>query len=123
MKRDMDLIRSILQEVKSCDDPNGLERMPEIEGHTEAQVSYHLKLLHDAGLIEALVSDAAFGASYSDFMHINLTWAGQDFLDASKDDSLWAKAKETIIKPGTSFTFDILLEWLKMKAKEKIGLP
>lgn len=33
MKRDMDLIRAILQKVESCEDPYGLEHMPEIDGY------------------------------------------------------------------------------------------
>lgn len=121
MKRDMDLIRAILQKVASCDDPSGLEHMPEIEEYSEAQVSYHLKLLHGAGFVEALVSDA-FGTPYPDFSQINLTWNGQDFLDAAKDDSIWSKAKDLILKPGVSFTFDLLLSYLKEKAAEKLGL-
>lgn len=120
MKRDIDLIRSILQKVASCDDPFGLEYIPEIAGHNEAQVSYHLKLLHDAGFIEALVDDAF--DQYPKFMEINLTWSGQDFLDASKDDSIWNKAKDLILKPGVSFTFNLLLTYLKEEAKEKLGL-
>jgi hypothetical protein len=121
MKRDMDLIRSILQKVASCDDPYGLEHMPEIEGHSTEQVSYHLKLMYDAGLIEALANDS-FTAPYLKFNNINLTWHGQDFLDTAKDDSIWNKAKDKFLKPGVSFTFDLLKAYLTEKAKEKLGL-
>ena len=122
MKRDMDLIRSILQRVESCEDPHGLEHMPEIDGYSQAQVSYHIKLLHDAGLVEAQIADG-FETVYPDFLSINLTWTGQDFLDAAKDDTLWKKAKETVIKPGASFTFDLLLAWLKTQVAIALGLP
>jgi len=70
-----------------------------------------MKLLYDAGLIKALVANV--WEQDAEFLQINLTWAGQDFLDAAKDDTLWKKAKETVIKPGASFTFDVLLAWLK----------
>ena len=122
MKRDMDLIRSILQKVESCEDPHGLEHMPEIDGYSQAQVSYHIKLLHDAGLIEVQTADE-FNTAYPDFLSLNLTWTGQDFLDAAKDDTLWEKAKETVIKPGASFTFDLLLAWLKTQVGTALGLP
>jgi hypothetical protein len=121
MKRDMDLIRSILIKVESCEDPSGLQRMPAVEGHDGAEVSYHMTLLHEAGLVRALVLDSQ-GAPYPDFLQINLTWGGQDFLDAARDNSVWNKAKDSILKPGASFTFDLLLSYLKQKAKEKFGL-
>ncbi len=118
----MDLIRAILQRVESCEDPYGLEHMPEIDDYSMPQISYHMKLLSDAGLIEAQVTDG-MGSDCARFMMINLTWVGQDFLDATKDDSLWRKAKETVIKPGASFTFDILLAWLKNQIGTTLGLP
>ena len=40
MKRDMDLIRKILQIVESCESAYGLQEMPEIEGYYSATVSY-----------------------------------------------------------------------------------
>lgn len=122
MKRDMDLVRKILKEVEDCKDPYGLQQIPEIAGYSKSQISYHIRILCAAELIEAQSVDE-MGVDYEDFREINITWAGQDFIDAANDDTLWSKAKETIIKPGASFTFDILLEWLKMKVKEKIGLP
>jgi DNA-binding transcriptional ArsR family regulator len=122
MKRDMDLIRAILQKVESCEDPYGLEHMPEIDGYSRPQISYHMKLLSDAGLVEAQTIDE-MGTDCADFMLINLTWQGQDFLDAAKDETLWKKAKETVIKPGASFTFDILLAWLKSQVGTALGLP
>ena len=121
MKRDMELIRKILNKIKECSTPYGLDNIPQIDGYSNQQISYHIKILCDAGLVDATQSEE-FGAEYDDFFSINLTWPGQDFIDAAGDDTIWDKAKETIIKPGASFTFDLVLEFLKAKAKEKIGL-
>lgn len=121
MKRDMDLIRSIMREIEACEDPYGLEHMPEIEGCHTAKVSYHVKLLLEAGFIDAQPIEE-FGTEYDEFMHLNLTWTGQDFLSAASDDNIWTKAKKYVLKPGVSFTSDLLLAWLKMEAKEKLGL-
>ena len=122
MKRDMDLIRAILQKVELCDDPWGLHETLDVEGHTQNQVSYHIKLLHEAGLLVAReVSE--MGTDGFRWWPGSLTWAGQDFLDAVKDDSLWRKAKETVIKPGASFTFDLLLAWLKTQVGTALALP
>ena len=122
MKRDMDLVRTILQKVESSEDPWGLHETLDIEGYTQNQISYHIKLLHEAGLLDAQeVSE--MGRDGFRWWPGSLTWAGQDFLNAAKDDSLWKKAKETVIKPGASFTFDLLLAWLKAQVTTTLGLP
>ncbi len=122
MKRDLDLARSILREIEACEDTWGLTECPEIEGYSHKQVAYHVKLLHEAGLINATDS-SSMGPEGFDWMPGNLTWKGHEFIDASKDNDVWSKAKDSILKPTASITFDLLLEWLKLKAKEKIGLP
>jgi hypothetical protein len=53
---------------------------------------------------------------------IIFTWVGQDFIDAAEGDTLWEKAKKTVIKPGAAFTFHIVLDWLKMETKKRVGL-
>jgi hypothetical protein len=120
MKRDFDLIRRILTDI---------ERMPagsfqsnlKYPEYSQATVDEHTILLHDAGLIKANISKLMGGGNS---IHIvGLTWSGHDFLDAMKDDNLWNKAKENVLKPGVSITFDVLLEWLKIQAKQKLGLP
>jgi len=111
MKRDMDLIREILRAVEACEDSYGINSPP-IEGYSEAQIAYHLRLLIDGGLIE--VKDVAGGFQQGDeYIGINLTWDGQDFLNAARDDSLWTKAKEAVINSGVGFTVQSLLAWLK----------
>lgn len=88
-----------------------------VAGYNEDQISGHIKMLLGGGLVE--VKDESEG----EYAGINLTWNGQDFLDASNDSSIWQKAKETVLKPTVSITFTLLLEWLKQEAKIKLGLP
>jgi DNA-binding transcriptional ArsR family regulator len=121
MKRDMDLIRKILRKVRDHEDPYGLDGIPEIEGYSEKEISYHIGILNDAGLITANPL-GEMGVEFENYFSINLTWQGQDFIDAAEDDTIWKKAKNTVIKPGASFTFDILKEWLKSEVKEKLGM-
>jgi len=52
-----------------------------------------------------------------------LTWNGQDFADAATDDTIWKKAKEKVLQPASSWTFALLLEYLKAEIKAKLGLP
>ncbi len=122
MKRDLDLARSILKKIEECEDPWGLHDSPEIDGYSSSQVSYHIKLLCEAGLIEA-EDVSSMGPDGFDWDPGNLTWQGHEFLDAAKDESVWNKARQSVLKPAASFTFDLLLQWLKTEAKQTLGLP
>lgn len=85
-----------------------------------ATINEHIELLKKAGLIEATIMRDFSGICGVSIQ--GLTWEGHDFLDVAKDDSIWLKAKETILKPAVSITFTVLLEWLKEEAKKKLGL-
>jgi hypothetical protein len=109
MKRDMELIRYILLQKEA--------EQPIIGEH--AEVVYHIALLKEAGFVDAVTRNDQYGIP-SDAKILNLTWAGHDFLDAARDDKIWHLAKEKFIKPGVSWTFSILLEWLKQQAHQRI---
>ena len=112
MTRDMELIRLLLIRRERDEDPPGLQDYP-----VEAQL-YNLELMHDAGLIVAdFVKDGCGKTQIADIDR--LTWAGHDFLDSTRDSEIWKKAKEHIIKPGVSWTFQILVEWLKREAQQR----
>ena len=84
--------------------------------------AYHVALMKDAGLIEGIVNSDADGNPVGYFVS-RMTWAGHDFLDAARDDNLWKKAKEFVLKPGVSWSFELLKEWLKHEARQRLGLP
>lgn len=113
MKRNMELIRLLLLEQEEGALPEGLSSYPDDE-----QI-YNLQLMHDAGLIvgdfQRDSSGTARGASIE-----RLTWAGHDFLDATRDSKIWKKAKEHVIKPGVSWTFQTLLEFLKREIEQRL---
>ena len=56
MKRDIDLIREILRAVEACEDSYGINS-PIIEGYSEAQIAYHLRLLVENGIFGDVVSN------------------------------------------------------------------
>jgi hypothetical protein len=78
MKRDMDLVRKILLEVESWSWAQRND-VPKIEGHPDEEVSYHVKMMHDVGLIEAVTLSQG---QELDWRPTCLTWDGHDFLDA-----------------------------------------
>jgi len=108
----MELIRLLLLRDETDEEP-------EPEGLSEYSVDeqcYNAALLIDAGFAIGDVEIAPDGRIAC--VSINrLTWAGHDFLDSMRDPSIWQKAKEKIIRPGVSWTFSLLLDYLKSEAK------
>lgn len=111
MKRDMELGRKILIEI-GAKESNDWGPPPLIEGYSQEVVSYHLHLLLQAGLIEAKNLPGT-----TDWAVKALTWAGHEFLEAAKNDSLWEKAKKLALEKTGTFTF----EALKLALIEVIG--
>ena len=115
MKRDMDLVRKILLELE--DTPYELGGFDlELEGHSPDQISYHVMLLNEAGLIEANDLSTLGGPKWRPK---RLTWAGHEFIEASRDESRWEKAKNIMKEKGSGMAFDVLrsvLIQLMMKA-------
>jgi hypothetical protein len=108
MKRDMELIRYILLQK---------EAEQEIVGEHKVVV-YHIGLLNEAGFVDAVTRNGVDGV-ISDAWIKSITWAGHDFLDAMRDDTIWKMAKDKFIKPGVSWTVSILFEFLKQEARRR----
>lgn len=121
MQRDFDLIRKILLTMEAHEHGFLANRL-EIEGFTEEQIGFHVYLLGEAGLAKVVENTPAQSESPSAFP-LNLTWAGYEFLEAAKDETLWGKAKERVIKPAGGVAFGVLVEWLKAEARTRLGLP
>ncbi len=113
MKRDFDLIRLILIHNETGEKPR------ELDAYQEDHVLYNIALMKDAGLIEAYVEDDVRGRPCAAVIN-RLTWAGHDFLDSIRDESIWVKAKEKVIKPMGSFTFGLLKEYLSSEIKRSL---
>lgn len=122
MKRDMDLVRSILLWIEARPEGHNIGWTLEIDGYTDEQIGYHVHLMGQAGLLlvdnETMLDSRAPFASPS-----SITWAGYEFHDAVKDNTVWAKAKAKVIVPAGGVAFTLLLEWLKQEGKARLGLP
>lgn len=116
MKRDADVVRNILLATEAM--PAG-EYLAELPGVDAENFAFHVSILIEAGFVDGRVQTFLGGGSHA--VVLRLTWAGCDFLDAARSDTLWAKAKTSVIKPSASWTFDLLKEWLK--AEISSGLP
>lgn len=75
--------------------------------------------LEEAGLVGAAVQVVQQRGTAA--LVWRLTWAGHEFADAISSDTLWRKAKDSVIKPTGSWTFGVLLDYLKSEIAR--GLP
>lgn len=117
MKRDMDIVRRIA--IETADLGPGLV-MTGLENIDQLTFGLHAIWMVEAGLITASIQEFASGEPPKAQIK-RLTWAGCDFADAVRSDTLWAKAKELVIKPSASFTFGLLKDWLAAELKQ--GFP
>lgn len=117
MKRDMDAVRQILLATEALGHDQQLDRLDGMDTDTFV---HHVLLMQDGGLIDARAM--AGSGSMANFAHVlRMTWAGHDFLDAARNDTLWQKAKMEVMRPGLSFTFDLVKDWLKTEIAQ--GFP
>ncbi len=118
MERDMDLIRLMLLKIEAHE--HGFAPEIEIPGYTQEQIGYHAVLLGEAGLAE--VHDITCMESDSPTAMVSrLTWAGHEFLDSARENTIWNQAKDKIGKIGGA-SLPIWLAVLTELIKKSIGL-
>ena len=106
MKRDMDLVRSILLEIEKQYQSTAIHNLT-IEGCDMAKIAYHCKILHEAGLVSDY--NAQYDDDDIDFFTVGpLTWDGNDYLDKIRDNSIWKKTKDVIRKKGLPLVIDTI---------------
>jgi hypothetical protein len=116
MRRDLDLIRRILLHLEEGGEgasPSGWSDFVDA-GYEIPQIHYHVRLLHDAGLIEA--DEIVPGQWWPERM----TWAGHEFLDSARNDELWSEVKKRVERgPGTA-PFLLFHELLIRMGRERL---
>lgn len=122
MKRDIDLIRKLLIHLE--EKPNDKIIMElELDGHDKNDVMYHFILMDQAGLIRC---EREVSSTTSDRIikvyPFSLTWQGHEFLEASRNEKTWNKAKALIKSKSGAISFDVLKALLISMAKETVGL-
>ena len=123
MKRNMDLILKILQDLEVHCKPSKDSRLPkfpptyklnkddyvDFPEYSDELLMEHCRLIVDRGLAEIDPKDT-YGYSF-----VRLTWEGHDFVDNASDSSLWQVAKS--IAGNMSFkVFTTVLEQLVLRS-------
>jgi len=104
MKRDLDLIRKIMIAIDSYEGSG--EPKLDIDGHLSDEVLGHLCLMEDGRFIHR--------------GEVRLTWEGHEFLEASRDDGIWEKAKQIVIERTCGLNTETLKAALVQLAKDAV---
>ena len=83
-------------------------RSPAIEGYDKVTVAEHCRLMYEYGLLDEYKPIGADNAPVIFFFVGNLTWAGYDFLEKIRQDTVWNKTKDVITKKGLPMIFDVV---------------
>lgn len=111
MKRDMDLIRRMLEALEA---DQSLELMT---GVTRPVREYHVKLLEQAGFVSiARGQVGAFPVTGAP----ELTWDGQDFLALSRNDGIWNRITSALKEKAIEATPGMLMKMVSWSV-EKAG--
>ena len=120
MKRDMDLVRDILLaiEANSFPDLNKLLKFLNTGQRSfDDPVCHHIKMLVDeVGFISAEEFKSYGGPNW---LRIELTWQGHEFLDSVRDIEVWKAAKSGAEAAG-GFSIDLLKALAKGLLRKKI---
>src|SRR5262245_18055465 len=106
MKRDMDLIRAIMLEREASPDPRRDLKLS-AHGFAPEEISYHVKLLHQAGYVEAIDFSTLQELEWRPTV---LTWQGHEFLATTRNEKVWAKVKAVMKDRGISLPFSLIQE-------------
>jgi len=120
MRFDHDLARTLLQKVGELPF-DGCFHDVRVEGRSGEEISYHIMLLHEAGLIEAIDLGSNDGVCWRPK---HLTYAGNEFLAAAESDTVWNNAKSILWKSTKTVTLEGLKMALPLAVKALIpGAP
>jgi hypothetical protein len=121
MKRDFDLIRSILLQVEAAPAGKIIESFSLPDGTNGSTFIEHIQLLIDEGFVEGELMPAGDSNAVIDIRR--LTWKGHDFLDAARNDSNWKHAMGKVAKATGTVSLEVLKAFLDDLAKKALGLP
>ena len=116
MQRDMDLVRNILLKIEAGKNV-AMNDLSKTACTNEDKLGYHIKMLvNEACLLTGIDVSSCDGPEW---IHLDLTWHGHEFLDSVRDPEIWRRTKEGAAKIG-SFSIETFAELAKGFIKTKI---
>ena len=117
MKRDLEIIRAIMLNVEADKYPYG--GTVHLDGVDDVVVGHHVALILEAGLAEGdLIRVDSHGIVGG---HIErLTSLGHDFCEGIRQDTVWNKVRQKIIKPGAAYTISVVVEMVRIYVQKQV---
>lgn len=110
MIRNWEIIREILLRLESTNTPNANVNANSFDELPEQEVAYNMRLLSEAGYIEAIIKNSTSGdGKIKAALARRLMNAGHDLLDTIRNESVWNKVKEKFASNGLDMTFDLVM--------------
>jgi len=106
MVRDWELVRKILTAIEARETTHGTLAPESITGYEKEVVSYHFYIMQEAGLIDAKCHKSANAPIFC--LASSLTWDGHEFLDKIRNETVWARIKNTIESKGLDLSFEVI---------------
>lgn len=113
---DMDLVRALLLYIANTALEGRPAPQPSAEGYSDEVVAYHLSIMREAGLIRGKTSLSGKWSLSP------LTWEGQEFMSAARDDSVWNAVKKNAGGLFSSVTLAVVKDLLVMEGRRRLGL-
>lgn len=121
MKLDKDLVRDILLAIEAYDEPEGLIEL-HIDDRSPEEISYHVRLLDEAGLLAALNTG---GLDHFRWQPLRLTYQGHEFIETVRDGEVWRLTKAGAEKAGgtsLAMMLEIGKAFGKQVLKDRLGI-
>lgn len=94
-----------------------------IDGYTDDEIKYHLNQIIDAGFAVGNVIHGQMGAVVPAVVVISrLTSAGHDFIDSTREDTVWNAVTTKVTETGGGFTLDLLRQLALKVLLAHVGL-
>jgi hypothetical protein len=122
MKRDMELIRALMLAIDSKDGYEFWAEELEVSGDWDiTEIKYHLQLINDVGFISANIQYDN-GDSSPHILIDRMSWNGHEFLDNTRNESVWKETVKVVKEKGGSMAIGILTQVAASLAKQHMGL-
>lgn len=128
MKRDMELVRTILLTLAAVPEGQHIPNPLVIDGHSEQAVGHHVSLMGQAGLLKVADITATDNVC-SQALPLEITWKGHDFIETMQSQEVWERTKQAMKEAGGG-GFSMMMEFgkkvaegfLKKKLKDATGI-
>lgn len=125
MKRDIDLVRSILIYVENAADEVDADEMATERWPIET-VAYHVRLMAHHGLVDVSRDARDMNGNTIELTVAGITWDGQDYLDSIREPKVWGRIKKALAGTVGSTTLDVVRQTASMVAlamvREGLGI-